>query len=998
MKTKFLVLIFCAFSLILNAQEQSGIVKTIGRPGQPGVPLENVFVRVQGAANASVSDEMGAFSILLANYKTGQAYRLSRVSRNGYQLADKEIIGRQYPYSEDIPLEISMISNEEYERTRMEIESAVRCRIDAEYQARMTELQQQLEDKSINEEMHIKKITELNDSYDNADILIERLADRYARTDYDRLDSIDARINSLIEQGKLDEAERLIQNKGTKKALDQLIENNKKLESTLEAGKRAEAEMVQRYASELYMQFDIAALRFDNVSAAGYLKERMELDSTNYRWKMDYASFIKEYLGKYDEAFDIYQVLLDTADNLEITAELYGNIGNIYHLKGQYEDALESYKKSAEIRECDSVSRKDLATSYSNISSVYLTLEHYEDAYPYLNKAETLFKEYNDTLGLAGVYNKRMIIYYDRGEYELAEEELNKSIDLRVKVLGEDNLKVASEYVNAAILFKKLGRLDEALDYVGKAIMIRRKILGEMHPYVADAYHVCGMVNMAKGEYASVLQYYDKALDIYLQSYNEFHPDIASIYGSKASYYNEVVNDYEKAVEFYLKEIEISERLFGKKHSSVAISLSNIAGVYQSLAQYDKALVYYERALQIRKQVFGETHPETGAVLNNIAILYYHLGHYQDSKAYFEKVLSIWVDTYGEMHPDVALVYSNLGAICNELNDDQTALEYSEKALNIYKAVYGDTHPSIARTYDVIGSIFHEYKMYDQAEQFMLLALQVRESYWGTDHIDLALSYNNLSSLYQSKGEFEKSEEVLNKALNIQKAVYGDKHPNVATIFSNFASLYMELKQYDKALEYLSFAIDIVESAYEADHPRVRLYRYALGNLMHKMKQYDEALSEFKALYRSGINHSGFEDDNAEASFIVMHRIYVEIMGDKEYLGGYDDEYVALNKNTLFYATVAEGYQAEKMGLSGDYDVVAYEEWSIDDDKTNFLVFTSDVSAREKKTYVFHRDGEFIPITFEGSLGVWLNPKWISENDKEDLIKSYKKWHRKHRN
>lgn len=83
----------------------------------------------------------------------------------------------------------------------------------------------------------------------------------------------------------------------------------------------------------------------------------------------------------------------------------------------------------------------------------------------------------------------------------------------------------------------------------------------------------------------------------------------------------------------------------------------------------------------------------------------------------------------------------------------------------------------------------------------------------------------------------------------------------------------------------------------------------------------------------------------------------------------------------------------------GSDDIFLYKlaRWS-NDDKTNFLAFTSTVASREKKKYVFHRDGEFIPITFDGSLGVWLNPKWVPEIEKEDLIKNYKKWNRKHRN
>ena len=42
MKTRIIAIALMLSAFALNAQEQAGVVKTIGRPGKPGTPIEDV--------------------------------------------------------------------------------------------------------------------------------------------------------------------------------------------------------------------------------------------------------------------------------------------------------------------------------------------------------------------------------------------------------------------------------------------------------------------------------------------------------------------------------------------------------------------------------------------------------------------------------------------------------------------------------------------------------------------------------------------------------------------------------------------------------------------------------------------------------------------------------------------------------------------------------------------------------------------------------------------
>ena len=67
-----------------------------------------------------------------------------------------------------------------------------------------------MEEQQLTEEQSRQELQNLQDKYEKYQSLIDGMADRYARTDYDHLDSIDREINICIENGELEKADSLI--------------------------------------------------------------------------------------------------------------------------------------------------------------------------------------------------------------------------------------------------------------------------------------------------------------------------------------------------------------------------------------------------------------------------------------------------------------------------------------------------------------------------------------------------------------------------------------------------------------------------------------------------------------------------------------------------------------------------------------------------------------------------------------------------------------------
>ena len=194
----------------LWAQTQQGFVKTIGRPNKPGVALSGVTIRMQGAVNAVVSTAGGEFQLRAESKNDGDPLVLMSVQKSGYELKDKNLIGRQLVFSSRVPIEILMVDKKQLEADKKRIEDNAYRVAEENYQKKKEEIERQIQNNEMTAEQYRKELQQLNDKYEQYTALIGEMADRYARTDYDQLDSIDREINICIENGDLDKADSLI--------------------------------------------------------------------------------------------------------------------------------------------------------------------------------------------------------------------------------------------------------------------------------------------------------------------------------------------------------------------------------------------------------------------------------------------------------------------------------------------------------------------------------------------------------------------------------------------------------------------------------------------------------------------------------------------------------------------------------------------------------------------------------------------------------------------
>ncbi len=295
----------------------------------------------------------------------------------------------------------------------------------------------------------------------------------------------------------------------------------------------------------------------------------------------------------------------------------------------------------------------------------------------------------------------------------------------------------------------------------------------------ADAFEIAEL-KVLKLEYREALSFYEQA--------TKLEPGNSS-YLHGYAYQLDMLGESKKAIECYVRALDILKIAYGDKHPHVATNLNNIGMAWNALGEPQKAIGYFEQALKIDKAAYGDKHPSVATQLNNIGLAWNALGEPKKAIGYYEQALEIWKNAYGDKHPHVATNLNNIGMAWNALGEPEKAMGYLEQALEIDKAAYGDKHPDVAR------------------------------------------DINNIGLAWQADGEPNKAIRYYEQALEIVKAAYGDKHPHVAVTLNNIGMVWKTLGEPKKAIGYLEQALEIIKASYGEEHPYAKDLKKKLDDL-----------------------------------------------------------------------------------------------------------------------------------------------------------------------
>lgn len=662
-RTILLFACLCAFSSAF-AQTQQGLVKTKGRLSSngnviKGTPLAGATVTVRGR-NAVLSGTSGTFSLPIPS----NTFYLQNVQKQGYVLTDPDVLSKQYAYSKN-PLTLVLETPAEQADDKLAAERKIRRTLQRQLQQKEDEIEDLKQQKKISEEEYRQQLQEIYAQQESNEKLISEMANRYSRMDFDEVDEFNRRISSLILDGRLTEADSLLNTKGDintratvlrqhQEANAQTEQEIKKKQKKLEKSKAMTQKELEDLAQDCYSKFEIFKMQHQNDSAAHYIKLRAELDTTNVEWKCVAGMFIQDYIADYDLSLSFFNDGLHKATQMNDTNLIAGclnNIGAYYFLKADLDNAMESFMKALNLyKNYSKPQYSNYIEIYNNIGLVYKERDQLDDAKHYYDIAlETALQTEDNNYQTSSIYNNIGYIHYAKANYKDALSCFEKALSLGEAICGEDHPLVATSYNNIASTYKFLGDSVKAFDAYQKSLDIRKRLYGEQHPEVALSYNNMGSLYMYTHNFDKAIEYLNKATSIRKKILGNRHPDVAISLNNLGGAYLQKKN-YDKALEFFYESLSIRKLSYGNESSAVATSLENIGGISFFQGNYDKALELFEQSLSIRKKILKGDHPQIASGYKCEADVYYAKGEYKKALELYNAAYSVFQNVFPDTH------------------------------------------------------------------------------------------------------------------------------------------------------------------------------------------------------------------------------------------------------------------------------------------------------------------------------------------------------------
>ena len=325
-----------------------------------------------------------------------------------------------------------------------------------------------------------------------------------------------------------------------------------------------------------------------------------------------------------------------------------------------------------------------------------------------------------------------------------------------------------------------------------------------------------------------------KACSELIDKYGFENPESANLLNG-AGCYLRVRARFEEAHPFFIRALEIREKIFKPESEEIAKSLNSLAGLYLDRGIYTESEPLYIRALEIRERILKPDHPDVAKSLNNLASLYQNQGKYAESELLYKRALEIRDKKLRPDHPDIAVSLNNLATLYREQGQGDGAEPLYKRALEISEKSLGSAHPDVGTYLNNYASFYRDQGKYAESELLYKRALEIYEKSLGSAHPNVARSLVNLAMLYREHGKYDAAEQLNKRALEISEKALGSAHPDIAVILNNLALLYQEQEKYAKVALLYQKAIETAEKSLGEKHPEFFKYLRNYRNFLRQI-------------------------------------------------------------------------------------------------------------------------------------------------------------------
>ncbi len=305
-----------------------------------------------------------------------------------------------------------------------------------------------------------------------------------------------------------------------------------------------------------------------------------------YKYALATISFLQGDIGKSFKIYNERLVNLSAEDSCELQLVAYIGIGRIKWIQGYPDPALDYYKR-----------------------------------------AITLAVQLKNTQAEAMIYLLTGIAYQDMGYYELAMENLQKSLTIIETMNYHVKLPYALHYLG--VVYFELYDYDKSSDYFQRALAV-----AEQHSDTwgkALIYRYIGRIHNFRGQYDSAFYYFNESLSLA----TKINDRIGELYSRR--FLGEVYlekGQYKKALTIFRENIMAAG--LNMNRWEIVCNLYDIGRVYEQQGNHDEAIRYYSQSKAIADSL--KLFYDNLIACKKLAALFENRHDYRNALYYYKQV------------------------------------------------------------------------------------------------------------------------------------------------------------------------------------------------------------------------------------------------------------------------------------------------------------------------------------------------------------------------
>lgn len=282
-------------------------------------------------------------------------------------------------------------------------------------------------------------------------------------------------------------------------------------------------------------------------------------------------------------------------------------------------------------------------------------------------------------------------LYRKEGKAQAALDCFQQSLEIRVRVLGEEHIDTLVGKSHLASMLRQMHRLAEAQFLEECVTETRLRLLGEDHPDTLSSQASLAATLALQGDHLAALQLHDVVLHAYRRLFGPEHLLTLGALASRAATLVQM-GELDEARALQESVVAARERLLGTEHPDTLQSKNSLAQTLVLKNELGGARQLLEGVIAAHERRLGADHAQTLDARERLAEVLTRLGDLGSLRVLHEGLVAARARTLGLDHPHTLISQRKLAAVLVQHGELEEARGMLERILQAHERVLGEDH------------------------------------------------------------------------------------------------------------------------------------------------------------------------------------------------------------------------------------------------------------------------------------------------------------------